>query len=320
MKQQTFGNDGWSRKHKVTRRERFLSEMDAVIPWSALVAEIEPHYPKRGAGRYPHPLERMLRIHCLQHFFNLSDPGAEEALYDSRAMRQFVGLDLGRDRVPDESTILRFRHLLERHGLAGQLFERVGAHLQSQGLMLKAGTIVDATIIEAPTSTSNKDGVRDPEMRQTRKGKDWHFGMKLHVGTDMNGTVHSLSATDAATGDITELPNLLHGEEQELYGDQAYWSEFHRDCAKAAGVRYRVNRRPGGTRRLTPAQKRINCAQSRARARGEHAFRVVKHLWGFTKTRYRGIAKNLSRAHVAFALANLYLLRRQLAPPGPTCV
>ena len=319
MKQTTFSSDGWSRKHKVTRRERFLTEMDAVIPWKKLIRRIRPHYPKAGAGRHPHPLEVMLRIHCLQHFFNLSDPGAEEALYDSESMRRFVGVGLGEDTIPDESTILRFRHLLQRHGLAGKLFDIVSAHLQSKGLMLRSGTIVDATIIEAPPSTKNRDRARDPEMHQTRKGKNWHFGMKLHVGTDVRGIVHTVTATHAATADITQLPELLHGEEKVVFGDQAYWSEFHRLCAAESGVRYRVNRKAPADRELTAYQKRINRSRSSARARGEHAFRVVKHLWGFTKTRYRGIAKNLARSQVAFALGNLYMMRGKLMPPQAKC-
>jgi IS5 family transposase len=317
MKQTTFASAVWANKGKVTRRERFLAEMDAVIPWQKLERRIRRHYASAERGRERHPLATMLRIHCLQHFFNLSDPGAEEALYDSEAMRRFAGLELGEDAIPDESSILRFRHLLERYRLADQIFALVGEHLEAKGLMVKAGTIVDATLIAAPPSTKNRARARDPEMRQTRKGKDWHFGMKLHVGTDTNGTVHSLTATHAAVGDITQLPELLHGAEAVLYGDQAYWSEFHRDCAKAAGVRYRVNRRPGGSKTLTAVQKRLNRSRSRARARGEHAFRIVKHLWGFRKVRYRGLAKNLVRAKVAFALANLYALRRQLLPPQP---
>ena len=319
MKQTTFASAAWSHKGKITRREKFLAEMDAVIPWQKLNRRIKPFYPKAGAGRQPHPQETMLRVHFLQHFFNLSDPGMEEALYDSESMRRFAGLELGVDAIPDESTILRFRHLLERNGLAQGIFTAVNAHLDKQGLTLKSGTIVDATIIAAPPSTKNDAQVRDPEMRQTRKGQQWHFGMKLHVGTDTRGVVHTVTATHAAASDIQQLPDLLHGSEKVLYGDQAYWSEFHRDCARLEGIRYRVNRRAKPRRRLTEHQRRINRLRSSARARGEHAFRVVKHLWGFTKVRYRGIAKNLARAHTAFALANLYMLRRQLLPPQARC-
>lgn len=319
MKQTTFASAAWANKGKVTRRERFLAEMDAIIPWEKLARRIRPHFPKAGQGRQPHALETMLRIHCLQHFFNLSDPAAEEALYDSESMRRFVGLELGEDTIPDESTILRFRHLLERHDLAGKLFQIVGKHLEDKGLIVKSGTIVDATIIAAPPSTKNQAKARDPEMRQTRKGKEWHFGMKLHIGTDTKGTVHSVTATHAGAADIKQLPDLLHGEEKVLFGDQAYWSEFHRLCAAESGVRYRVNRKAPPGKKLSDYQKRVNRSRSRARARGEHPFRVIKQLWGFTKVRYRGLTKNLCRAQVAFALANLYALRRKLMPPQARC-
>ena len=319
MKQTTFASAAFDSKGKVTRREKFLNEMDAVVPWEKLYRLIKPVYPKAQAGRPPHSLKRLLRIHFLQHFFNLSDPGVEEALYDSESMRRFADIELGVDRIPDESTILRFRHLLERNDLGEKMFEAINGHLNDQGLTLRAGTIVDATIIAAPPSTRNAGKTRDPEMRQTRKGNQWYFGMKLHVGTDKRGTVHSLTATHAGAGDVTQLPELLHGAESELYGDQAYWSEFHRLCAKERGVRYRVNRRAKPGSKLTDYEKRINRSRSRSRARGEHAFRIVKHLWGFTKVRYRGIAKNLSRAHTAFALANLYMLRGRMTPSQERC-
>jgi transposase, IS5 family len=314
MTQPTFASLAWDGKGKVTRRERFLAEMDAVIPWAPLLGLIEPHYPKAGPGTQPMPLARMLRIYFLQHWFNLSDPAMEDALYDSEAMRRFAGIALGDDPVPDESTILRFRHLLERHQLTEAMFSAVRTLLEQRQLLLKAGTIVDATIIEAPPSTKNAAQARDPEMHQTRKGSTWHFGMKAHVGTDLRGIVHSLTTTAAHVAEITCLPQLLHGEEQALYADQAYWSEFHRECAAAHGVRYCVNRRGTHQRPLTAAQRRSNRRRSQARARGEHAFHVVKRLWGFTKVRYRGLAKNTARLFAAFALANLYLLRRQLAP------
>ena len=314
MTQPTFAALVWDGKGKVTRRERFLAEMDAVIPWARLTALIAPHYPKAGQGTQPMPLERMLRIYFLQHWFNLSDPAMEDALYDSEAMRRFAGIELSVDAVPDESTILRFRHLLERHQLTEAMFAAVRTLLEDQRLVLKAGTIVDATILDAPPSTKNADKARDPEMHQTKKGQTWHFGMKAHVGTDLQGIVHSLTTTAAHVADITMLPQLLHGEERVLYGDQAYWSEFHRQCAPAQGVRYRVNRRGTRQQPLTARQRASNRCRSQARARGEHAFHVVKRLWGFTKVRYRGLAKNTVRLFAAFALANLYLLRRRLAP------
>lgn len=319
MKQTTFASLAWNGKGKVTRRERFLAEMDAVIPWPHLLRLIEPHYPKAGNGTQPMPMERMLRIYFMQNWFNLSDPAMEDALYDSESMRRFAGIELAEDAVPDETTILRFRHLLEKHHLTQAIFGQIRTLLEQKRLLLKSGTIVDATIISAPPSTKNAEQARDPEMHQAKKGKDWHFGMKAHVGTDKRGIVHSLSTTPANVADISELPKLLHGEERELFGDQAYWSEVHRQCAKEGGIRYRVNRRGTPSRPLTEYQRRINRIRSSARARGEHAFHVVKRLWGFTKVRYRGLAKNTARLFTAFALANLYLLRRRLITPQGTC-
>jgi IS5 family transposase len=314
MKQTTFASLAWSNKGKVTRRERFLAEMDAVIAWKRLLALIEPHYPKAGNGTQPMPLQRMLRIYFMQQWFNLSDPGMEDTLYDSESMRRFAGIELAEDSVPDETTILRFRHLLEQHSLTEQIFAEVRSLLEERRLLLKSGTIVDATIISAPSSTKNAEGARDPEMRQGRKGKEWFFGMKAHVGTDRRGIVHSLTTTHAGASEITQMPNLLHGEERELFGDQAYWKEADRQAAQAQGIRYRINRRGTKPRPLTAYQKFINRCRSRARARGEHAFHVVKRLWGFNKVRYRGLAKNTARLFTAFALANLYLLRRRLLP------
>jgi IS5 family transposase len=251
----------------------------------------------------------------MQQWFNLSDPGAEEALYDSNSMRRFAGIELADDDVPDESTILRFRHLLEKHKLTEAIFAEVRSLLEERRLLLKSGTIVDATIIEAPTSTKNAEGKRDPEMHQTKKGGGWHFGMKAHVGTDKRGIVHSLTATAANVHDLTEMPKLLHGEEREVFGDQMYWSKAHRQSALERGIRYCVNRRRTHVP-LSEYDRYLNRTRSRTRARGEHAFLVVKRLWGFTKVRYRGIAKNAARLFTAFALANLYLLRRRLLPRG----
>jgi IS5 family transposase len=319
MKQTTFASLAWNNKGKVTRRERFLAEMNAVIPWKRLLALIEPHYPKAGNGTQPLPMERMLRIYFMQNWFNLSDPAAEDALYDSESMRRFAGIELAQDTLPDESTILRFRHLLEEHQLTEAIFAEVRSLLEEKRLLLKSGTIVDATIIAAPPSTKNAEKARDPEMHQTRKGKQWHFGMKAHVGTDKRGIVHSLATTDAAAADISQMHKLLHGKEREVFGDQAYWSETHRQSARARGIRYRVNRRGSSTRPLSDHQRFINQVRSKARARGEHAFHVVKRLWGFAKVRYRGLAKNTARLFTAFALANLYLLRRRLLPPQAQC-
>jgi transposase, IS5 family len=319
MKQTTFASAAWDKKGKVTRRERFLAEMDAVIPWPRLLALIEPHYPKAGNGTQPMPMERMLRIYFMQNWFNLSDPAAEDALYDSESMRRFAGIELIEDAIPDESTILRFRHLLEEHKLTEAIFAEVRSLLEEKRLLLKSGTIVDATIIAAPPSTKNAEGKRDPEMHQTKKGKDWHFGMKAHVGTDKRGIVHSLTTTAANVHDSTQMAKLLHGQEREVFGDQAYWNESHRQSARALGIRYRINRR-AARRPLTEHERRINRVRSSARARCEHAFHVVKHLWGFCKVRYRGLAKNTARLFTAFALANLYLLRRRLLPAQGQCL
>jgi IS5 family transposase len=318
--QRTFAGMAWDAKKKVTRRERFLAEMDVVIPWAELLDLIRPYYPKAERGRPAMPLEVMLRIYFLQQWFNLSDPAAEDALYDSEAMRRFVGLELAEDPVPDETTILHFRHLLERHRVTERLFAAVRGLLEGKGLLLKGGTIVDASIISAPSSTKNATETRDPEMRQTRKGKQWYFGMKVHVGTDRRGVVHALTTTDAAAADISQLPQLLHGEERALYGDRAYWSDGDRQAAEAAGIRYRVNRRGTTQHPVSERWRQINKARSRIRARGEHAFHVVKTLWGFQKVRYRGLAKNTARAFALFALANLYLLRYHLGARQATCL
>jgi len=311
--QRTFASMAWQAKGKVTRRERFLAEMDAVIPWTRLLGLIAPHYPKAGNGRQPLGMEKMLRIYFLQQWFNLSDPQAEDAIYDSESMRRFARVELGDEVVPDESTILRFRHLLERHGLTQAIFDSITGLLEERRLLLRSGTIVDATIIAAPSSTKNASATRDREMKQTRKGKNWHFGMKLHIGADKRGIVHTVRATNAAVADITQLPDLLHGQEREVFGDQAYWKEDDRAFLESWGVRYRINRRPS-RRPLSKRWRMINRARSRTRARGEHAFRIVKQLWGFAKVRYRGLAKNLARAQTMFALANLYQFRRELLP------
>jgi len=320
--QRTFAGLAWSEKKKVTRRERFLAEMNAVIPWAALSAVIAPHYPRthRSGGRPAMPLETMLRIYCLQQWFDLSDPAAEDALYDSESMRRFVGVDLSDEAIPDETTILRFRRLLETHQLTEQIFAQVRGLLETKGLLMKTGTIVDATIIHAPSSTKNATGTRDPEMRQTKKGPTWYFGMKVHTGTDPHGLVHTLTTTDAAVGEVTQLPELLHGEERVLYGDRAYWNETDRAACKAAGIRYRVNRRGHRHQPVTPRWQAINRARSRVRARGEHAYLVVKRLWGFAKVRYRGLAKNTVRVYAAFALANVYLVRYKLGAQRATCL
>lgn len=317
--QRTLASVGWNQKGKVTRRERFLAEMDAVIPWERLIALIEPHYPKAGNGRQPLGVEKMLRIYFMQQWFNLSDPEAEDAIYDSESMRRFARVELGDDVVPDETTILRFGHLLQKHRLTEVIFEAVKDLLAERRLMLKSGTIVDATIISAPSSTKNAAQRRDPEMKQTKKGNTWYFGMKLHVGTDTKGLVHSLRTSNAAVADVTQLPQLLHGEERAIYGDRAYWSQPDREIFEGCGIRYRMNRRSNAGAPLSERWRQINRARSRIRARGEHAFHVVKRLWGFAKVRYRGLAKNATRAFAMFALANLYLARKELLPAPARC-
>jgi IS5 family transposase len=273
--QRTFASLAWSTKGKVTRREQFLAEMNAVIPWSRLMALVEPYYPKAGKGRQPLGLEKLLRIYFVQQWFDLSDPAAEDAIYDSESIRRFVGVELGEDTVPDETTILRFRHLLEEHDLTAAIFEEVRSLLEEKRLLLKAGTIVDATIISAPSSTKNREQARDPEMKQTKKGNAWFFGMKVHVGTDKRGLAHTLVVTDAAQADVNQLPNLVHGEERELYGDRAYWSEGLRQAYKRRGVRFRVNRRGTAKHPVSERWRQINQSRSRVRARGEHGFHVV---------------------------------------------
>ena len=309
----------WSQKGKVTRRERFLAEMDAVIPWATLIALIEPCYPKKGRGRQPLGLEKMLRIYFLQQWFNLSDPQAEDELYDSESMRRFARVELSEDVIPDETTILRFRHLLEKHNLTEAMFKEIRGLLEEKGLYMKSGTIVDATIIAAPSSTKNRTGTRDPEMKQTKKGNNWYFGMKLHIGTDLQGLVHRVTGTNAGTNDLTQMPALLHGEEKAVFGDRAYWSEADRQRLRAKGVEYRVNRRARPGKPLSEGWREINRIRSKVRCAVESPFLVVKGIWGFRKTRYRGIAKNLARGFTAFALANLYRVRGELMPPGARC-
>jgi IS5 family transposase len=310
--QRTLASEAYETKGKVTRRERFLREMDAVIPWARLLALLAPHYAKPGRGRRPLPLETMLRVYFLQQWFDLSDPQAEDMLYDSESMRRFARVALGEDTVPDESTIRRFRHLLETHQLTAAMFATVRPLLEEQRLLLKAGTIVDATILAAPSSTTNATGTRDPEMHQTRKGNQWYFGMKGHVGTDTHGLAHTVTTTDAAQADSTQLPELLHGQETTLYGDTAYYKADDKLRWECSGGTYRVNK--SGKR--STKWDRINAARSRVRARGEHVFRVVTCSWGFTKVRYRGLMTNTARVLATFALANLYQVRHRLRPQG----
>lgn len=306
---------GFFDKGKTTKRERFLAEMDQVVPWARLLALIEPHYPKVNpeGGRPPLPLERMFRIYCLQQWYNLSDPGAEEALYDSLTMRHFADVRTDADVIPDETSILNFRRLLEKHQLTAQLLTEINTHLSERGLLLGRGTIVDASIIDAPSSTKNAQKKRDPQMHQTRKGKQWYFGMKVHTGTDTDsGLVPTVVGTAANVADINVLGELMHGAEESLHGDSAYHSKVLKAQAEAAGVAFNVNQRGTRGKPLTEAQRMRNRRLSRVRATVEHPFLVVKHLWGHAKVRYRGIKKNLAQMHTLFALANVFRMRRQL--------
>jgi transposase, IS5 family len=318
MKQMALSMTGYFDKGKKTRREQFLAEMEQVVPWARLQALIEPHYPKGSAagGRPPLPLGRMFRIYCLQQWYNLSDPGAEEALYDSIAMREFAGVRSDADVIPDETTILNFRRLLEQHQLTERLFAEINAHLSERGLFVGKGTIVDATIINAPSSTKNAEKRRDPQMHQTRKGKQWYFGMKMHTGTDVDfGLVHTVQATSANVADVNVFGELLHGAEERVHGDSAYHSKALKAQAEASGLAFNVNERGTRHRPLSAAQKARNRRLSRVRAIGEHPFLVVKRLWGHTKVRYRGIAKNLAQMCALFGLANLYRVRYCLLSP-----
>ena len=287
--------------------------MEAIVPWAALCAVIEPYYPKAGNGRPPIGLERMLRIHFIQHWFNLADLSCEEALYDSASLRRFVGIDLGREPVPDATTILKFRRLLNAHKLGEALFSKVGEELQARGFKVNTGTIVDATIIDAPSSTKNTDKARDPEMHQTRKGKQWYFGMKLHIGVDsQSGLAHSAMVTPANVHDKHPLPDLLHGNENRVYGDSAYASQKVLIHSKAPNAKDFTNQRYRRKGIVDKAVQATNRNKSRIRSRVEHVFGVVKRLWGFGKVRYRGLAKNATRAFTALALANIYLGRQRL--------
>ena len=318
MKQRALSMTGFFDKGKTTRREKFLAEMESAVPWSRLCALIEPHYPKGGpaGGRPPLPLERMFRIYCLQQWYNLSDPGAEEALYDSITMRRFAGVSTDEDVIPDETSILNFRRLLEKHKLTERLLAEINTHLSERGFIVGKGTIVDATIINAPSSTKNEKKKRDPQMHQTRKGKQWYFGMKIHTGTDADsGLVHTVKGTAANEADVNVLGELLHGGEESLHGDSAYHSKDLKAHAEANGLEFDVNQRGTKSHPLTKRQRLRNRRLSRIRAVVEHPFLVVKRLWGHAKVRYRGIAKNLAQMNTLFALANLYRVRYRLLSP-----
>ncbi len=319
----SLGAAGFERKTKRTRKREFLDEMNLVVPWAELLALIAPHAPQPGAkgGRPPFAVATMLRIHFLQNWFNLSDPAMEEALYDTPMFREFAGLDMGADLLPDESTILRFRHLLEAHNLSLQILATVNAMLTAKGLLLKQGTVVDATLIAAPSSTKNSTGTRDPEMHQTKKGNQWHHGMKAHIGTDAEGgLVHSVATTAANAHDITQAHALLHGEETDVFADSGYRGVDKREeiQAKHPGVSWHIAMMPGKRKAMdksTPMGailEQLEKTKASIRAKVEHPFRVIKRQFGFVKVRYRGVAKNTANLVTLFALSNLWMVRKRL--------
>jgi IS5 family transposase len=309
MKQMTLAATRGFEKHgRSTRKAEFLARMEGLMPWAEFCALIEPHYPKAGNGRPPVGLERMLRMYCVANWFNLADEACEDALYDVAVFREFCRIDLGRERVPDATTLLNFRHLLEKHELGAALFAKVGELLLANGMKLSGGTIVDATLIAAPPSTKNEDKRRDPEMHQTKKGNEWHFGMKLHIGADsQTGLVHSASVTAANVHDSHQVPNLLHGEETRFYGDSAYRGKEQRKRLKTIAPKAKdfTNKRAYKHRPLTDADKATNRRKSSVRSKVEHPFLTVKRLWGFAKVRYRGLMKNANRAFAMLAMLNV---------------
>jgi IS5 family transposase len=327
MKQTSFASLEYAGKKRQTRREKFLGEMERLVPWTALVALIEPHYPKSGrVGRPPIGVQRMLRMYFLQQWYSLSDEGLEDAIYDSQAMREFIGIDLAREQVPDATTLLKFRRLLEQHELTKAIFEKVNAHLGERGLLMREGTLVDATIIAAPSSTKNQEGQRDPEMHQTQKGNEWHFGMKAHIGADADsGLVHSVHVTAANESDIASTHALLHGLEQRVHADSGYTGIAKREEIVSAQAEGRIRKdtawhvaakrgkivslAEGVHKELTVMLER---KKAQIRSRVEHPFHIVKNLFGHKKVSYKGLAKNRARMFSLFALANLVIAKRPL--------
>jgi len=312
MDQITFSELEYENKKRKTRREKFLERMDALIPWEKLEKKVRRHYPKRGRGRPAYPLSVMLRVHCVQLFYNLSDPAMEDMLYEIESVRRFVGLKLA-GPIPDETTILNFRHLLERHQLGTKLFEAINRHLADHELVLKEGTIVDASIVSAPTSTKNQDKARDPQMHQAKKGNEWFFGMKMHIGVDEAlGIVHSVSTTAANVHDITETVHLLHGEEECVWGDAGYQGVHKRSEHEDRKVDWLIAIRPGKRRQLNPRSiaGRAEKAKASVRAKVEHPFRYVKRMFGYDEVRYRGLAKNTERISLLLGFANLLIAER----------
>ena len=321
MSQLTFGDAEYLGKRKRTRREIFLDEMEQVIPWDSLLTLIEPVYPKAGRGRRPYPMATMLRVHLMQNWFGFSDPAMEEALYEIVPLRQFARLPLT-GSLPDETTILNFRRLLETHDLAAKMLEAVNAHLSGHGLLLKKGTIVDATIIHAPSSTKNADHTRDPAMHQTKKGNQWYFGMKAHIGTDEHsGLVHTVTTTPANDGDVTQVEHLLHGEEKQVHADAGYTGADKRVDRK---LKWKIAERRSKQKALPEgiaqeAWRELERRKAQVRAKVEHPFRVIKCQFGYTKVRFKGLAKNTTQIVTLFALSNLWMARRRLLVLQGSC-
>jgi len=318
MKQRSLASQPMFEKYgRKSRRELFLDEMEQIVPWADLLALVEPHYAKAGKGRQPVGLSIMLRTYFVQQWFNLSDPGVEELLYESAAVRRFVGVDLGVAPAPDETTVLRFRHLLEKHSLGGQMLDTVNEYLESKGIKIQTGTIVDASILHAPSSTKNETKQRDPEMHQTRKGNQWFFGLKTHIGVDSKeGHVHSVATTAASVADKHMLPDLLHGEERKVWGDGGYQGQTEAIKQAAPRAQDMTCKRTKFKNYVDEEAKRKNTTKSSVRAKVEHVFRILKRVFGFDRVRYRGIAKNHHRLCANFALVNLYLHRKRLAGPA----
>ncbi len=315
MTQISFADAEYAGKRKKTRREVFLEEMELVVPWKALVKLIEPHYPVAGRGRRPYPLESILRVHLMQNWFALSDPAMEEALYEIASLRNFSRLSLN-EAIPDETTILNFRHLLEENDLAEDILKLVNAHLAKKGLLLKRGSIVDATIIAAPSSTKNSSGERDPEMHQAKKGNQWHFGMKAHIAVDADsGLVHTVTTTAANESDVNQVADLLHGKEKEVWADSGYRGANKR--VRREDLQWHIAARPSDIARMpegrakTRVQKQEH-EKASVRAKVEHPFRVIKRQFGLAKVRFKGLAKNAAHVVTLFALSNLWMVRHQL--------
>lgn len=328
MKQQSFASLTYQNKKITTKREKFLNEMEQVVPWERLVKLIEPHYKNKtkqklevkktkkknnSKGRKAMPIETMLRIYFLQQWYNLSDPAAEEALYDMESMRSFANIELCVNPIPDETTILNFRHLLEKHKLTHAIFNDINNYLIQKGIVVSKGTMVDATIVQAPSSTKNKDKSRDPEMKSTRKNNQFYFGMKIHIGTDVNSNVvHSATVTPANVADIVELPNLLRDDDMAVFADAGYTSDTYCRGARKLGIAWKVNDKRKPKKQMSSTQKKNNRKKSKVRARVEHVFRVIKNQFGYRKARYKGMEKNSNQVYALLGLSNLYMQRKKL--------